>query len=176
MRRRIAIVLGVVMVTAAQHAPPAASQAAAPQGAAPQAAASQAPRGPAIAFASEAGLLLSPVTPSQTAVFEEVMAKVREGLEKSTDPIRKQQAAGWKIYKSADPFQGQTLYVSVMDPAVKGAEYNVFEILKETMTDAEARVLFEQFRGAFGTTQSLVNMSPFMSMAPVAPQTEADKK
>jgi hypothetical protein len=164
MRRRIAIVLGLVMVTA-QHAPPAASQAAAPQVAAPQAAA---PRGPAIAFAAEAGLLLSPIAPAQTAVFEDVMAKVREGLEKSTDPIRKQQAAGWKIYKSADPFQGFTLYVSVMDPAVKGADYNVFEILKETMTDAEARALFEQFRTAFGTTQSLVSMSPFMSMAPVA--------
>jgi hypothetical protein len=96
------------------------------------------------------------------------MARVRDGLQKSADPIRKQQAAGWKIYKSADPFQGFTLYVSVMDPAVKGAEYNVFEILKETMADAEARALFEQFRAAFGTTQSLVNMSPFMSMAPVA--------
>ena len=163
MPRRIAIVLGLVMATAAQPAPPAASQAAAPLPAAPQA-----PRGPAIAFAAEAGLLLSPIAPTQTAVFEEVMAKVREGLEKSTDPIRKQQAAGWKIYKSADPFQGFTLYVSVMDPAVKGADYNVFEILKETMTDAEARALFEQFRTAFGTTQSLVSMSPFMSMAPVA--------
>ena len=167
MRRRIAIVLGLVMVTAAQHAPPAASQAAAPQAATPQAATPQVPRGPAIAFAAEAGLLLSPITPSQTGVFEHVMAKVREGLQKSTDPIRKQQAAGWKIYKSADPFQGFTLYVSVMDPAVKGAEYNVFEILKETMGDAEARALFEQFRTAFGTTQSLVNMSPFMAMAPL---------
>lgn len=167
MRRRIAIVLGLVMVTAAQHAPPAASQAAAPQAPAAQAAAAQPPRGPAIAFASEAGLLLSPITPSQTSVFEDVMARVRDGLQKSTDPVRKQQAAGWKIYKSADPFQGFTLYVSVMDPAVKGAEYNVFEILKETMTDAEARALFEQFRTAFGTTQSLVSMSPFMSMSAV---------
>lgn len=156
MRRRTAIVLGLVMATA-QQAPPAASQAAAPQAA----------RGPAIAFASEAGLLLSPILAAQTDVFEDVMAKVRDGLEKSTDPIHKQQAAGWKIYKSADPFQGHTLYVSVMDPAVRGAEYNVFEILKETMADAEARMLFEQFRSAFGTTQSLVNMSPFMSMSPV---------
>jgi hypothetical protein len=155
-----------MMVMAARQAPPAASQAAAPQ----------APRGPAIAFASEAGLLLSPVAPAQNGVFEDVMTKVREGLEKSADPVRKQQAAGWKIYKSPDLFQGHTLYVSVMDPAVKGADYNVFEILKETMADAEARVLFEQFRSAFGTTQSLVNMAPLMSMAPAAPAADPVKK
>lgn len=174
MRRPIAIIFSIVTAIAAsahsqQPVPPLPP-------ASPQAAAPQAPRAPAIAFASEAGLLLSPITPAQVGVFEDVMAKVRDALEKSTDPVRRQQAAGWKIYKSADPFQGHTLYVSVMDPAVKGAEYNVFEILKETMTDAEARVVFEQFRSAFGTTQSLVNMSPFMSMAPAAPQAEPVKK
>ena len=154
MRRRLAIVLGLVTAMAAQHAPPAAWQAAAPQPA----------RGPALAFASEAGIVLSPITPSQTAVFEDVMQKVRDALEKSTDPVRRQQAAGWKVYKGADPFQGLTLYVSVMDPAVKGADYNVFEFLQETMGDAEARLLFEQFRAAYGGPQHVVNMSPLLSM------------
>jgi hypothetical protein len=155
MRRRLAIALGLVTAVAVQQAPPAAWQAAAPQPA----------RAPALAFASEAGMVLSPILPAQAAVFEQVMQKVREALEKSTDPARRQQAAGWKVYKAADPFQGHTLYISVMDPAVKGAEYNVFDFLAETMGDAEARVLFEQFRTAFGAPQHVVNMSPLVAMA-----------
>lgn len=158
MRRRLAVILGLVTAIAALQAPPAASQAAAPQPARP----------PALAFASEAGMLLSPITPSQADVFEQVMQKVREALEQSTDPIRRQQAAGWRVYKGADPFQGNTLYVSVMDPAVKGAEYNVFDLLKETMGKAEARLLFEQYRAAFGGPMHVVNMAPLISMAPPA--------
>jgi len=173
MRRRIAIILGLVTLgsvtaSAAQQAPPAASQAAAPQTAVPQSAtAPQSARGPALAFASEAGMVLSPILPSQTVVFEDVMQKVREALEKSTDPVRRQQAAGWKVYKSADLFQGNTLYVSVMDPAVKDADYSVFDLLKETMGDADARVLFEQFRSAYGGAMHVVNMAPLLSMAPL---------
>lgn len=154
MRRRIAIILGLVMATAVQHAPPAAWQAAAPQPG----------RGPALAFASEAGMILSPIVPTQTAVFEDVMQKVRDALAKSTDPVRRQQAESWKVYKGAEPFQGNTLYLSVMDPAVKGADYNVFDFLKETMGEGEARLLFEQFRAAHGGPQHVVNMSPVLSM------------
>jgi hypothetical protein len=159
MRRRIAIILGLVTAIAAQQAPPAASQAAAPS--------PQAGRTPALAFASEAGIVLSPIIPTQTAVFEEVMHKVREALEKSADPVRKQQASGWKVYKGVDLFQGNTLYLSVMDPAVKGADYSVFELLKETMGDAEARLMFDRFRNAYGGPMHVVNMTPFVSMAPV---------
>ncbi len=169
MRRRIAILLGLVIAAAAPQAPPAAWQAAAPQQAAPpapQAAAPQPARGPALAFASDAGMVLSPIVPAHAAAFEQVMQKVREALEKSTDPVRRQQAAGWKVYKAVDPFQGQTLYISVMDPAVKGAEYNVFDFLREAIGDAEARVLFEQFRAAYAAPQNVVSMSPVMSMAP----------
>lgn len=160
MRRRIAIVLGLVMAATAREGPPAAWQAAPSQPAA-----SQPARGPALAFASDAGILLSPIVPAQAAIFEQVMQKVREALEKSADPVRRKQAAGWRVYKATDPFQGHTLYISVMDPAVKGAEYNVFDFLRETMGDAEARALFEQFRAAHGAPQHVVSMSPFLSMS-----------
>ena len=167
MRRRLAMLFGVVAALtapmAAQTLPPV--QQLPP--ATPQAAPPPAGRTPALAFASEAGIVLSPINPKLTSVFEEVMQKVREALEKSTDPVRKQQAAGWKVFKAAEPFQGSTLYISVMDPAVKGADYNVFELLVEVLGDAQARVLFEEFRTAFGGAQHVVNMSPVISMAPV---------
>ena len=173
MHRRIAMVLCVVATVAAvqaqpapQSTPPATPQAAPPQQPTPPAAAAK-PAAPAVAFASEAGMILSPILPAQTAVFEDVMQKVRDALQKSADPVRQQQAAGWKVYKSAEPFQGNTLYLSVMDPAVKGADYNVFEVIKEAMGDAEARVLFEQLRTAYAGPMHVVNMAPFISMAPV---------
>ncbi len=176
MHRRIAMVLCVVAALAApaarqtqpasQSTPPAPPQAAPPQQPAPAAAAPR-PAAPAVAFASKAGMILSPILPAQTAVFEDVMQKVRDALQKSADPVRQQQAAGWKVYKSAEPFQGNTLYLSVMDPAVKGADYNVFEVLKEAMGEAEARVLFEQLRTAYAGPMHVVNMAPFISMAPV---------
>jgi hypothetical protein len=164
MRRRLALVLGLLAAIVAPQAPPAASQAAP----APQApAAAQSASSPAIAFASEAGMILNPITPAQAAVFEEAMQRVREALAKSADPVRQQQAAGWKIYKGVDPYQGATLYLSVMDPAVKGADYNVFDLLKESLGDTEARQLFEQLRGAYAGPMHVVSMEPFLSMGPV---------
>jgi hypothetical protein len=175
MRRRLAIVLSIVAVGVApaartqppsQQPPPATSQAAVQSG-----------RGPSLAFASEAGIVLSPINPKLTAIFEEVMGKVREALEKSVDPVRKQQAAGWKVYKGTEPFQGGTLYISVMDPAVKGADYNVFELLVELLGDTQARVLFEEFRTSFAASQNVVNMTPVMSMgAPIGKKPDEKKK
>src|SRR5688500_18965601 len=166
MRRTLAIVLGIV----AAIATPAAAQGQPPAPTPPPAttqAATQSGRGPSLAFAAEAGIVLSPINPKLTAIFEEVMGKVREALEKSADPVRKQQAAGWKIYKGTEPFQGGTLYISVMDPAVKGADYNVFELLVELLGDTQARVLFEEFRTSFAASQNVVSMTPVMSMAAV---------
>jgi hypothetical protein len=161
MRRRLGIILGLAAAIVGQQTPPAASQAAAP----PQTSAAQSAATPALAFASEAGIILNPIVPSQTAVFEEVMQRAREALEKSTDPVRKQQAAGWKVFKGVDPYQGATLYISVMDPAVKGADYNVFALLKESLGDAEARLIFEQLRSAYAAPMHVVSMDSFLSMS-----------
>jgi hypothetical protein len=111
-------------------------------------------------FASEAGLILSPVKPESTAAFEEVMARVRDALAKSADPVRQQQAAGWKIYRAQEPYQNTTLYVSVMDPAVKGADYSVYRVLLESLGEAPARELFEKFRDAHAGGQHVLPLTP----------------
>ena len=52
------------------------------------------------------------------------MAKLKEALAKSEKPERKQQATSWKIFKAAEPGAGgNVLYVFIVDPAVKGADY-----------------------------------------------------
>src|SRR5262245_48755630 len=76
-------------------------------------------------FPNDAGMVLNFIKPDKTADFEAVMAKVKEALQKSTKPERQQQAKGWKVFKSPDPAGANVLYVFVIDPAVKGADYQV---------------------------------------------------
>ena len=60
------------------------------------AAAAQAPAAPAAAkvpFATPAGVLLVQIKPDQTAVFEEMVGKLKAGLAKTEDATLKQQAA-----------------------------------------------------------------------------------
>ena len=176
MFRRAFVVLAVAMAAAAaafvraQQASPV-PQVQTPVVPAPPGQAPITPTGkaPSLAFASETGVLLSPILPAQAAVFEEVMEQVRQVLAKSTDPVQRQQAAGWKIYKAVEPFSSYTLYVSIMSPAVKGAEYNVFELLQASLGDAEARDVFQKFRSAFGGPQHVLNLDTVMVMGePVA--------
>ena len=165
----VAAVASAAVFIRAQQPPPATPQTPVPP------TGGQAPTGPtgkapSLAFASETGILLSPIVPGQAGVFEEVMDKVRQVLAKSTDPVQRQQAAGWKIYKAAEPFQTSTLYVSIMSPAVKGAEYNVFELLQASMGDAEARDTFQKFRSAFSGAQHVLNLDTVMTMGEEIPK------
>ena len=61
------------------------------------------------------------IKPDKTADFESVMAKLRDALTKTDKPERKQQASGWKIYKSTEPGPGgNVLYVAVINPVAQG--------------------------------------------------------
>ena len=87
-------------------------------------------------FASDAGIVLNFIKPDKTADFEAVVAKLREALQKSDKPERKQQAASWKVFRANEPgANGSVLYVFTIDPAVKGADYTVSMILAEAFPD-----------------------------------------
>jgi hypothetical protein len=129
-----------------------AQQAAAP---APQAAAAPATR----MFASDGGLVLNFVKPDKTADFEAVMAKLKEALQKSAKPERKQQASSWKVFKSPEPAAGgNVLYVFVIDPSVKGADYTVSTILAEAFP-AEVQTLYKQYADSYASGQNFVNLA-----------------
>lgn len=119
---------------------------------------------PATVFASDAGLIFNQIKPDQTAVFEQAMAKLQEALAKSTDPVRKQQAAGWKVYKATEPMGANALYVFVMDPAVKGGDYNMFNVLQEGLGDQAAREIWKGLTAAYGGPQNILNLSPVVKL------------
>ena len=148
MRRGIAFgfVVGMLSATTvfAQAAP-------APQAAAPPT---------ARVFASDGGMVLNFIKPDKTGDFEAVIAKLKEALQKSAKPERKDQAKTWKVFKSPDPAAGgNVLYVFVIDPSVKGADYTVSNILVEAFTPAEVNDLYKQYAGAYASGQNFVNLT-----------------
>jgi hypothetical protein len=120
-------------------------------------------------FAAERGLIFNAIKPDKVAEFETVVAKLRAALETSKDPVRNQQGWGWKMYKAAEPGpNGSVLYVFLMDPAVKGADYGVAKILAEAYP-AEIMDLYRMYSGAFATAgQTLVNLQPVPEPKPAA--------
>jgi hypothetical protein len=145
-RIAVGLVVGVLAASSvqAQQATPPAQQAAA---------------APAVrVFGSDAGMVLNFVKADKTADFEAVMVKLKEALQKSAKPERKQQAASWKVFRSPEPAGANVLYVFIIDPSVKGADYTVSTILAEAFP-AEVNTIFKQYADSFATGQNFVNLA-----------------
>ena len=112
-------------------------------------------------FASDTGMIFNAIRPDKVMDFETVITKLRAALASSKDPVRMQQAKGWKIYKMAEAGPNNSvLYVFIMDPAVKGADYGIAKILSEAYP-AEITDLYRMYTGAFATAgQTIVNLQP----------------
>jgi len=146
-RIAVGLVVGVLAastVQAQQATPPAQQAAAAPT---------------KRVFASDGGLVLNFIKPDKTADFEAVIGKLKEALQKSTKPERKQQAASWKVFKSPEAAQGgNVLYVFVIDPSVKDADYTVSTILAEAFPQ-DVQTLYKQYADSYASGQNFVNLA-----------------
>jgi hypothetical protein len=111
-------------------------------------------------FASDGALLLQFIKADKTADFEMIMAKVKEALNKSDKPERKEQAKSWKLFKAAEAGAGgAAIYVSIIEPAVKGADYTVSTILAEGFP-TEANALYKTYAEVFGNPPgNLLNLT-----------------
>jgi hypothetical protein len=146
-RIAVGLVVGVLAastVQAQQATPPAQQAAAAPT---------------KRVFASDGGMVLNFIKPDKTADFEAVIGKLKEALQKSTKPERKQQAASWKVFKSPEAAQGgNVLYVFVIDPSVKDADYTVSTILAEAFPQ-DVQTLYKQYADSYASGQNFVNLA-----------------
>lgn len=114
-------------------------------------------------FASDAGLVLNFVKPDKAADFELVMSRLREALQKSENPDRRRQGQSWKIYRAVEPGAGgNVLFVFVIDPAVKNADYTVSTILAEAFP-AEVQDLYRKFAESYASGQNIVNLTTIAS-------------
>jgi hypothetical protein len=128
------------------------------QAPAAQAAPAQAP--PSRVFTSDAGLMFNIVKADKTADFEMVIGKLKEALQKSENPVRKAQAASWKVFKQVEPGpNGNVLYVFVVSPTVKDADYTVSKILVEGFPPEEVQKLFAAYRDSLTGGVSMSNLT-----------------
>jgi hypothetical protein len=110
------------------------------------------------AFAGDGALVLNYIKADKTADFEMVVGKIKEALAKTESAERKQQAAGWKIFKAAEPGPGgAVLYVWIIDPVAKGTEYSVSQILTEAFP-AEAAALYKTLADSY-SGQAIINLT-----------------
>jgi len=132
--------------------------------AAPAQAAQAAPT--ARTFGNDAGMVLNFIKPDKTADFEALIAKLKEAMAKSAKPERREQAKSWRIYKSPDPAAGGAiLYVFFNDPAVKGADYTVTNILGEAFPPEEVTELTKKYVESYAPGQNFVNLSLVSDLA-----------
>lgn len=98
-------------------------------------------------FPSGAGVLFFHVRPESTQDFEAVVARIGEVLDQASDPVRKQQAASWRVFRSAEAPRDVVLYLFFFDPAVLGADYDPIKVLGEA-APIEVQALYDRLRAA----------------------------
>ncbi|HEX5108916.1 MAG TPA: hypothetical protein VFV95_10740 [Vicinamibacterales bacterium] len=135
MRRPFGSLLAAALVTllCVQHAQ--AQQAAAPQ---------------KLTFSGDMVLWAFTVPPDKTADYEQVLAKLKAALQKLDTPEAKQQLAGWKVIKnSAAQPDGSILYIHVISPVVKDADYTISQIVYTAFPDPKERnAFYELYKGS----------------------------
>ena len=118
-------------------------------------------------FNSDAGVILNFVKADKTADFESVLNKLKEGLAKSEKPERKAMAAGWKVFKAAEPAPGSgVIYVFVIDPVAKGQEYSVGNLLVEAFGAEEGNKLYKTYSDSYGSPAigALLHLTTFIDL------------
>jgi hypothetical protein len=104
-----------------------------------------------------AAVILNPVKPDSTAEFEIGLAQLRAALEAASDPIKKQQAQGWKMYRASEPIGPNALYVFILDPAVPFADYS-FKRLLDSLPASEAEAALKRLAGSLADAQRVFSM------------------
>jgi hypothetical protein len=162
---RSVFALAVVLAPAAAFAQATTTSGSATTTQQPAAAQPPAPAAPKVPFTTPAGILLVQIKPDKTADFEEMVGKLKAGFAKTQDATLKQQAAGFKVYKSAEPFGANALYVVQLEPTVPNSEYELFNMLLRTMTPEEQRAegvadMWKRYADAFAAGLSKLSLTP----------------
>ena len=128
--------------------------------------AQDAPKANPYVFAGDGAVLLNFIKADHVADFEMILGKLKEALAKSEKPERKQQAESWKVFKANEAGPGgAAIYVSVIYPSVKGADYTVTTILNEAFP-TEVQDLYKKYADSFATPPgNLLNIKMFSDLA-----------
>jgi hypothetical protein len=130
--------------------------------AAPAFAQDAAPAAPVLALDGDAATITVLIKPDKTADFEAVLAKLKDSLGKSEKAERKSQAAGWTVYKTSQAVQGNIAYIMIINPIVKGQEYDITRLIAEVFP-TEVQEFFQKYKDSFAG-RGITPLTKFMSM------------
>ena len=150
MRRLSGLVLAGAMVILPAFSQSTTAQEPAQQPAEQQQAAEQQPAAQKLTYDGDTVIIAYQTNPGKDADYEQVIAKLREALAKSTDPLAKEQAASWTVTKLSKPLaqDGGSTYLHVISPVVKGADYSIVNIVYAVSNDEEKRAFYDLYKGA----------------------------
>ncbi len=117
---------------------------------------------------ADVGMIFNYISATGATDFERVMRRLGDALEASEDAGRREQAAGWRIFKAKEPGPSDSIiYVSFIDPVVAEADYAVTDILNEEFPE-QVQGLYESFMGAFapGLGQLVVSLESLEGFPP----------
>jgi hypothetical protein len=129
---------------------------------------------PKTTYDTDTAIVLYAVNPGKDADYEQVMAKLRDALAKSTAPEAKAQLAGWKVLKSPASLtkDNRSTYIHIISPVVKGADYNIVGIVYAVSTDDEKLAFYNLYKGALSGAISQMNGND-LGAVPSAPAAAA---
>jgi len=156
----IAVLLLLALQVAPAPAPPAAS--AQPT---PPAQPAPAPDAGAAQFATDVGLLLVAVKPDRVKDYEAAILALQDGFQKSSDPARSEMAKGWRVFKATEAdAKKNALYVHVLFPAIKDADYRPSLLLDELLAGAPPEIVLK-YRDALAGPPSKLSLTELAHMA-----------
>lgn len=110
---------------------------------------------PVMSLDGDAAVITILIKPDQTAAFESVVAKYKEALAKNDNAVRKTQLAGMKFFKSPTSAQGNAMYMVLVDPVVKGEEYDITRVVTEVFP-VEVKEIYEKYKAAYAGRQIIL--------------------
>lgn len=103
-----------------------------------------------LTFTGDAVLWAFTVNPDKAADYDQVIAKLKEALVMHGTPETQAQLAGWRVLRNDAPQpDGSLLYIHVINPVVKGADYSISNIVFGAFKAYEEQQKFyELYKGA----------------------------
>ena len=121
---------------------------------------------PPLVFAAKTGVVLTFVLPDKVDEFERFLTEFRGVLAASEDPIRRQQAGNWRMFKSSDPGpNGSVMYVGFIKPVLRGANYNIGNIMAEELPEDEAQSFTDRFQSTLAQPPRTLNLEVVADLA-----------
>ena len=110
---------------------------------------------------ADAAVITVLVRPEQSADYELVLARMAKAMQASAMPVRRRQAAGWKVYKGAELLGGSVAYITMLDPVLPRSEYDPIRLIQEVFP-SEVTDSYARYRAAYAgqAVVALVALKP----------------